>query len=135
MTDYARMVIGANVEETVGVLQFALNSCNVPMGTGSGERMRSADPAHDAEFMALRGMFPVEITVDLASVLFPGSAFAAAHGGERRYSSVEHAFQAAAPRGGTSRSRRAARFRGEHRAGTSAGDQFFCLRFKQIKKN
>ncbi len=95
------MVIGTNVDETVGVLQFALNSRNVPMGTGSGERVRSADPAHDAEFIALRGrsvlsnMFPVEITLDLASVLFPGSAFAAAHGGERRYSSVEHAFQAA----------------------------------------
>jgi hypothetical protein len=82
---------------------------------------RSTDPAHDAGFIALRGMFPVEITLDLASVLFPGSALAAAHGGERRYSSVEHAFQAAAPRGWrTSRSRRAARLRGEHRAGASA---------------
>jgi predicted NAD-dependent protein-ADP-ribosyltransferase YbiA (DUF1768 family) len=95
------MTDSADVDETRGVLQFALNSRNVPMGTGSGERVRSADPADDAEFMALRGrsvlsnMFPVEITVDLASVLFPGSAFAAAHGGERRYSSVEHAFQAA----------------------------------------
>jgi predicted NAD-dependent protein-ADP-ribosyltransferase YbiA (DUF1768 family) len=100
MADDARSVLGGET----GVLQFALNSRNVPMGAGRGERVRSADPADDAEFMALGGrggrsvlsnMFPAEITVDLAGVLFPGTAFAAAHGGERRYASVEHAFQAA----------------------------------------
>lgn len=110
---YARMVVAYNDEprepalEDRGVLQLAYNSRNARIGEGTGEVLPARAPSEiqNEEFMGLAGrggrsvlsnFHGCEIKMDIPRVLDPdpASGFAAAHGGEKSYSSVEHAFQA-----------------------------------------